>query len=115
MKYTRAGTVAFSATYRDGCVEAAVEDTGIGIAPDDLGRVFENFFRSAGAKESGEVGTGLGLAIVQRLVERAGGTITVASEPGRGTRFVVRLPAVSPPTPPSSPSSPAPAVPAAVH
>jgi signal transduction histidine kinase len=93
VKYTRAGQVGLSAVYRDRWLEAVVEDTGMGIDPGDLGRVFDNFFRSTSAKESGEVGTGLGLAIVQRLVQRPGGTISVTSNPGRGTRFTVRLPA----------------------
>jgi signal transduction histidine kinase len=93
VKYTRAGRVDFTATCRDHWLEAVVEDTGMGIDPGDLSRVFDNFFRSTAAKESGEIGTGLGLAIVQSLVQRAGGAISVASQPGRGTRFTVRLPA----------------------
>jgi signal transduction histidine kinase len=93
VKYTRSGRVGFTAACRDHWIEAVVEDTGMGIEPADLGRVFDNFFRATSAKESGEIGTGLGLAIVQSLVQRAGGTITVTSQPARGTRFTVRLPA----------------------
>lgn len=108
VKYTRAGHVRLVTSSRAGWLEATVEDTGMGIAPGDLGRVFENFFRSTAAKESGEMGTGLGLAIVQRLVERAGGTITVASEPGQGTRFTVTLPAGPAPAAPVRPPDEAP-------
>jgi signal transduction histidine kinase len=93
VKYTHGGTVSFRAANADGWIESSVEDTGIGIASEDLDRVYEGFFRSAAAKETGEVGTGLGLSIVRSLVTRLGGTIAVESQVGRGTRFTVRLPA----------------------
>lgn len=67
-------------------VEVAFSDTGRGIAPQDLERIFHPFFTTR------EGGTGLGLAITQRIVEAHGGTITVESEQGRGTTFRVRLP-----------------------
>jgi signal transduction histidine kinase len=63
-----------------------VQDDGRGIAPEDLSRVFDPFFTRT------EGGTGLGLSIVHRTVERHGGRITLASEPGRGTRVHVELP-----------------------
>ena len=66
-----------------------VQDEGPGIAPGDLPHVFEPFFTT---KPAGE-GTGLGLAVAQAIVEEHGGTITVRSEPGRGTAFTVALPA----------------------
>lgn len=101
VKYTPRGRVAFTVSARDGWLHAVVEDSGIGIEPADLGRVFENFFRSASAKASGEIGTGLGLAIVKQLVGKLGGTVIPDSGPWRGTRFTVRLPAVA--QPPASP------------
>lgn len=69
-----------------------IADTGPGIAPDDLTRIFERFYRTdrARARETG--GSGLGLAIVQRLVEAQGGAISVESTPGEGTTFRVRFP-----------------------
>jgi len=67
-------------------VELRFEDSGTGIAPDVLPRIFEPFFTTK------ERGTGLGLATVHRIVESHGGAIGVASEPGRGTVFTVRLP-----------------------
>ncbi|MDO8945222.1 MAG: ATP-binding protein, partial [Desulfobacterales bacterium] len=68
------------------------EDTGIGIEKEELERIFDGFYRSPAAKASGVVGTGLGLSIVTRLAERLGGTVSVASEQGNGSRFTVRLP-----------------------
>jgi len=69
-----------------------VEDTGIGIAEDDLPNLFREFFRTNQAKASGEIGTGLGLAIVKQIVESYQGSIEVESKPGQGTRFTVTLP-----------------------
>ncbi len=71
--------------------ELVVSDTGIGIPVEEQGRLFTRFYRSSTAK--GIRGTGLGLAIVKGVVENHAGTITVDSQPGRGTTFVVRLPA----------------------
>lgn len=69
-----------------------VTDDGIGISDVDLGRVFEEFFRSMNPEAHRRPGTGLGLSIVARIVERAGGEIDVESEPGRGSTFTVTLP-----------------------
>lgn len=95
VKYTRAGSVSFSARSQSGWLEAIVDDTGIGIAEEDQPRIYEGFFRAATAKETGEVGTGLGMSVVQSLVRRLGGTIALDSEVGRGTTFTVRLPDVA--------------------
>ena len=75
----------------DGDVQLAVSDTGPGIAPEDLDRIFEEFQQTdAGAKQ--HEGTGLGLALSKRLVELHGGRIWVESEVGVGSRFVFTLP-----------------------
>jgi signal transduction histidine kinase len=66
-----------------------VHDTGIGIAPEILPRIFEPFFR---ASEGGVGGTGLGLTISREIVELHGGTISVESQPGQGSTFKVQLP-----------------------
>lgn len=68
----------------------AVEDNGIGIAPGDVEKVFSMFQR---LKEHGIKGEGLGLALARRMAERNGGTLDVQSEPGKGSRFTLRLPA----------------------
>ncbi|MCC6900407.1 MAG: response regulator [Polyangiaceae bacterium] len=72
-------------------IELSVSDSGTGIAPDVLPHIFEPFFSTKAADQ----GTGLGLACTYGIVRQLGGTITVESEPGRGTTFRVRLPAAS--------------------
>jgi two-component system heavy metal sensor histidine kinase CusS len=102
IQYTPAGgrvTVTARAAAEE-AVEVAVEDTGIGIAPADLARCFERFFRVDRSRARGEAGgVGLGLAIVRTLVRAHGGEVALASEPGRGTRALVRLPRRPPPPP----------------
>lgn len=86
------GSVTFRLAAEGGEVVLEVADTGIGIEPEALERIFEEFYRSEAARAFAPDGTGLGLAIVKAVVDRHRGTIAVESEPGRGTRFVVRLP-----------------------
>jgi signal transduction histidine kinase len=69
-----------------------VSDTGMGISAEDQARIFSRFFRTAEAGHEAIQGTGLGLTITKTIAEAHGGSITVASEPGRGTRFTVELP-----------------------
>jgi PAS domain S-box-containing protein len=69
-----------------------VVDTGYGMSPEDLGRLFSRFFRSGRPEIRKERGTGLGLALSRRMVERIGGRIDVQSELGRGSTFTLRLP-----------------------
>ena len=69
-----------------------VIDSGCGIDDEDHARVFERFFRTHQATESEVPGAGLGLALVDSIVEAHGGTVSVESEPGRGSRFRVVLP-----------------------
>jgi two-component system sensor histidine kinase/response regulator len=86
------GTVIVSLEERDGQVVGAVSDTGIGIAADDLPRIFDEFYRTHQAKEMEEHGTGLGLPIVKQIVDSYGGTIDVDSTVGKGTTFAFTLP-----------------------
>ena len=72
-------------------VELSVQNSGLGIAPEDLDHIFERFYRGAPSESSGQVGTGLGLSLVQRLVEQMGGKIQVQSGDGQ-TIFTVALP-----------------------
>ena len=69
-----------------------VADNGPGIAPEHLARIFDRFYRVDGARTTTAGRTGLGLAISKAIVEAHGGSIEVASEPGKGTTFTVRLP-----------------------
>ncbi|GAB4261513.1 MAG: ATP-binding protein [Deferrisomatales bacterium] len=95
VKYTPAqGRVSVRASWREGEVHLRVEDTGAGIPERERSRVFERFFRGEAGR--GEPGTGLGLYIVRGFVERAGGRVTVESEPGRGSCFTVTLPTRAP-------------------
>ena len=92
VKFTPAGgRIDVSARLVDEEIQLAVADTGPGIAPEDLDRIFEEFQQTdAGAKQ--HEGTGLGLALSRRLVELHGGRIWVESEVGAGSRFVFTLP-----------------------
>jgi signal transduction histidine kinase len=72
-----------------------VEDTGVGLAPEDVPHTFERFYlHDKNPDGRARIGSGLGLAIVKELTERMGGSVSVDSERGRGTTFVVRLPNV---------------------
>jgi len=86
------GTITLHAAPENGHVQLAVHDTGIGIAPEDQGRIFEEFQQAAHQTEKSREGTGLGLALSKRMVELHGGTISVDSAPGKGSTFTVELP-----------------------
>jgi PAS domain S-box-containing protein len=92
VKFTpEGGRISVRLTESDGMAELVVEDSGIGISEDDLGRMFERFFRAASATEQAIPGTGLGLAISKGIVDAHGGTLAVESELGSGSAFTVRL------------------------
>jgi two-component system sensor histidine kinase/response regulator len=98
IKYTpRGGSVVASLDERDGQIVGAVSDTGVGIAADDLSRIFEEFYRTPQAKEMEEHGTGLGLPIVKEILDSYGGTIDVDSKLGEGTTFTFTLPQTTEP------------------
>ncbi len=95
VKYTLAGgTVWFSLSASDDTVTVAVRDTGIGIAPGDVGRVFDRFWRADSARSrTGErPGIGLGLSIGKWIAEAHGGSLGVTSRPGRGSTFTLTIP-----------------------
>lgn len=93
IKYTpRGGTVATTARREGDDAVLTVRDTGIGIGPGDLERVFAPYFRAQSATASGIAGTGLGMSIARTIVEEMRGTITLDSALGAGTTATVRLP-----------------------
>ncbi len=92
IKFTKEGSITLRAFSDDNWVCLQVEDTGIGIAGDDMEMIFDRFQQVDGSSTRRAGGTGLGLAIVQQLVRMHGGTIEVQSELGKGSIFTVRLP-----------------------
>jgi signal transduction histidine kinase len=86
------GQVRFSAKASGNAVRFEVADTGEGIPPEDLPRVFERFYRADQSRHGGNGELGLGLAIAKAFVQAHGGKIAAESTPGRGTTFVVELP-----------------------
>jgi PAS domain S-box-containing protein len=96
-KYGYEGTeIGVELVGRDDAVELTVINQGPGIPAEDLPRVFDRFYRTAGARVAGKEGLGLGLYIVRGIVEAHGGRIWAESDPGRTTRFHIVLP-ISPP------------------
>lgn len=92
-KYTPPGGRIILALHQtNGELQADISDTGIGIAPNDLDRVFERFYRADHDMVRGQAGTGLGLAIAKSIVEMHGGRIWVKSELGKGSTFSFCLP-----------------------
>lgn len=85
-------------------VEIAIEDRGPGIDPSELPHIFEPFYRGRRAVRDQAGGFGLGLALASRIIEAHSGALTAESVPGRGTRFVARLPAVPAPAAPEDES-----------
>ena len=93
LKYTaKGGQVWVRVRTEDGCAVIEVEDTGIGIQPRDLGRIFERFYRADKARSRELGGTGLGLSIVKHVALAHGGRVSVDSVPGTGSTFRVHLP-----------------------
>ena len=94
LKHTPAGgAIRVALTRRGQQAVMVVEDTGEGIAGEDLPHIFERFYRGDRSRSRGDGGTGLGLSIARWIAEKHGGAITAASQPGRGTTMTVRLPA----------------------
>jgi signal transduction histidine kinase len=92
IKYTpEGGRVTVTVREEGGRAELEVADTGVGIPEEQLPQIFERFYRADKARAGG--GVGLGLAIARQIAEAHGGTIDVQSEPGKGSTFVLRLPA----------------------
>jgi signal transduction histidine kinase len=97
-KFTEKGTITIAAHQgqengRD-WVTIAVADTGIGMTPEQMSKLFQEFSQASSTTASKYGGTGLGLVISRRFCQMMGGDITVESEPGRGSTFTIRLPRI---------------------
>jgi signal transduction histidine kinase len=97
-KFTERGTVTIDARQqvdngRDS-IAISVTDTGIGMTPEQMGKLFQEFSQASSTTASKYGGTGLGLVISKRFCQMMGGDITVESEPGRGSTFTIRLPRI---------------------
>jgi signal transduction histidine kinase len=100
VKYSpRETEVSVTARKVDGHIRIAVKDQGIGMDQKEVKQIFQKFYRTKKAEESGEAGTGIGLSIVQQIVEQHGGQIDVVSQPGVGSCFTLVLPAAVAPMP----------------
>jgi signal transduction histidine kinase len=95
-KFTERGTISVDARQRQESgrdwVTIAVADTGVGMTPEQMGKLFQEFSQASSRTASKYGGTGLGLAISKRFCQMMGGDITVESEPSRGSTFTIRLP-----------------------
>ncbi|MFW1678767.1 ATP-binding protein [Pontibacter sp. JAM-7] len=91
VKYTDSGRVCFTVSYRNQVADLIVKDTGSGIPPDQLARIFEPFERVRNQSTRNLPGTGLGLTIVKLLTDIIGGDLEVESEPDQGSCFRIRL------------------------
>ena len=97
VKFTPArGTITVSAVARGDQVELRCSDTGVGIRAEDMPRIFERFWKADSSRRRDGEGSGLGLAIARHVVAAHQGSIRVESEVGRGTTFVITLPAFAP-------------------
>jgi signal transduction histidine kinase len=94
VKFTDEGTIRIGAEQENDWIKLSVSDTGIGIAADDLERIWERFFKVDRGRSKKNKGTGLGLAIVKELVDLHDGRIAAQSKPGEGSTFTVWLPTV---------------------
>ena len=91
-KFTERGTITLAVRREGREIILEVSDTGIGMTPEQMGKLFEPFSQAETSTSKKYGGTGLGLAITRRFCGLMGGDVTVTSEPGRGTTFAVRLP-----------------------
>jgi PAS domain S-box-containing protein len=92
LKFTFDGAIVITVRREDGMAVLTVRDTGIGIAPDEMPRLFERFHRIESARARSNEGSGIGLALVKELVGLHGGTIDAESTEQQGTTFAVRIP-----------------------
>ncbi len=95
IKYTDTGSISINVSKVNGEALIEVEDTGIGIPSDDRKRIFERFYTVDKSRSRKLGGTGLGLSIVKHIILAHNGKITLKSMPGKGTKFIIRLPVIT--------------------
>ncbi len=93
LKFTFEGSITVALRPLQAWVALSVSDTGVGIPPSDLPKVFQRFHRVRETRSRTHEGTGIGLSLVQELAKLHGGEVAVESEEGKGTRFTIRIPA----------------------
>jgi signal transduction histidine kinase len=97
-KFTEKGTVTIAAHQKQengrDWITLSVADTGIGMTPEQMSKLFQEFSQASSATASKYGGTGLGLTISRRFCQMMGGNITVESAPGKGSTFTIRLPRI---------------------
>ena len=98
-KFTENGRVELAAEATDDALRFRVRDTGVGLSAEARARIFEPFVQVHASRDRRRQGSGLGLALSRELARRLGGDLSVASEPGRGAEFTLRLPLRPPPDP----------------
>jgi len=91
-KFTHEGSITLNCSYKEGTAAFTLSDTGIGLSPEKQGLIFQPFRQADGSSTRIHGGTGLGLTITKKLVELMGGSLSIESELGRGTTFIVQLP-----------------------
>lgn len=96
IRYTpEGGSITVDGWKQDTCICVSIEDNGIGIPPESLPHIFDRFYRVEKARSREAGGSGLGLAIVKAIVDAHGGEITVESQVGKGSKFLISLPLMS--------------------
>ncbi|MDA8080493.1 MAG: HAMP domain-containing sensor histidine kinase, partial [Actinomycetota bacterium] len=88
------GTISIIAHKESKSVAVSISDSGAGIAPEELEKLFTKFYRTAAARDNAVQGTGLGLVIVKAIIEKHGGSVALTSKVGEGTTFKILLPSV---------------------
>ncbi|MGF1482642.1 MAG: sensor histidine kinase [Cyanophyceae cyanobacterium] len=91
LQYTSSGGQVSVKAYQNASIQIKIEDTGIGIAPEHLDKIFERFWQANPSRSYSAGGAGLGLAIAQAIIHQHSGAIAVTSQLGIGTCFTVRL------------------------
>ena len=95
IKFTDSGFIALEVEKKDNHLLIAIEDTGIGISNDELKKIFTKFYQAYTGEDRNNKGTGLGLFISKEIIKKHNGTISVESNVGKGSRFMIQLPYIN--------------------